>query len=197
MNSKIERKLQDEIAELKIQMRTLQRFLAVQPLNEMQTSAYGKQGQVASRIPIQGNTYYLDVDGNAFLKDVKALGDIYSEAWTDYGLTSTITGWSAFTSQNIWYKVVGNIVFVSFRIGGTSSTTTARFTLPYSANANWPSSGASSAVYGTDNGTPLTTPGRLQISGSGNTAFIFSDFASGVWTNSGTKLIVGEFWYWK
>src|SRR3990167_5861782 len=56
--------------------------------------------------------------------------------WADYGGTSTITGWSSFTNQKIFYTKVGKLVFVAFDLNGTSNATTVSFTLPYTRPAD-------------------------------------------------------------
>lgn len=61
------KELQAEVADLKIQMRQLQRFMAQQPLNNIQTSPAVQQSAVAQRIPIRGNTFYIDGNGQAYL----------------------------------------------------------------------------------------------------------------------------------
>ena len=58
-------------------------------------------------------------------------GDLKNVAWTDYASSSTVVGWSSFTTKEIYYKKVGKLVFVIFRIEGASDSTAASFTLPY------------------------------------------------------------------
>ena len=80
-----------------------------------------------------------------------------------------------------------------FDIIGTSNATTVSFTLPYSLNVFRNSSVACLAG---DNGSLLTTPGRIDINTSYPTLVnIYSNFAGAGWTNSGTKEVGGEFWY--
>jgi hypothetical protein len=64
------KELQSEVADLKIQMRQLQRFYSQQPLNPIQTSQAGQQGAVSQRIPIRGSQFYIDSDGKAYLRGV-------------------------------------------------------------------------------------------------------------------------------
>ena len=67
---------------------------------------------------------------------IKTLDMVTSVAWTDYSATSTIVGWTSYTTKEIWYKKIGKIVFVTFHIAGTSDDTVANFTVPFSNNAD-------------------------------------------------------------
>jgi len=113
--------------------------------------------------------------------------------WTDYSATSTIVGWSSFTVKIIRYKKVGKLVFVAYRIVGTSDSTYASFTLPYTNSAE--GVGTITTVYGLDNGTALTSPGVCILSPSGSTVTLYKTWAAGGWTNSGTKNANGQFWF--
>ena len=129
-------------------------------------------------------------------KDVKLNGDIYTTAWTDYSGTSTIVGWSSYTTKLIYYKKVGNLVFVSYDIAGPSDETTgtiATFTLPYTS-----SNTVQTLACGltTDNGTPTTTGGAINLTQNNSTVAIYKDMSTtNLWTDSGTKQIIGQFWY--
>jgi len=145
-------------------------------------------------------TYSLDVtgtfqsSGNAKVGgDLNVVGDIYTTAWTDYSDTSTIVGWASYTTKEIYYKKVGNLVFVSYKLVGTSNAVSTTFTLPFTA--------ASGGVFGAltnmsiDSGTITTSPSRASMTG---TTVIFTKgyvSADNTWTNSGGKTIYGEFWY--
>ncbi len=56
-------------------------------------------------------------------------------AWVDYSATSTITGWSAYTTKLIQYRIVGKVMQVMVQFEGTGTGTTVSFTLPNSATA--------------------------------------------------------------
>lgn len=119
--------------------------------------------------------------------------DIYNVAWTDYGATSTIVGWSSST-DHVWYKKLGNLVFVKYNITGTSDTTTATFTLPFtSVNSASAESYTGSAVE--DNGSFQSSPGRCTLLANAALATVTLDWAGGAFTASGTKTVKGEFWY--
>lgn len=55
--------------------------------------------------------------------------------WIDYSATSTIVGWSSYTTKKLQYKLIdSNLMVVQFNIEGTGSGTSTTFTLPYSAS---------------------------------------------------------------
>ena len=122
--------------------------------------------------------------------------DLYTVVWTDYSDTTTLVGWSSTTTKQLHYKKVGRLVFVLFRIIGTSNATTATATLPYTA-FNDPNNFYNfiHAMTVQDNSVTLTTPGRARI-GEGTATLTFDlDFAGGGWTASGTKEVVGQILY--
>ena len=51
---------------------------------------------------------------------MKTLDMVTSVAWTDYSATSTIVGWSSYTTKSIFYKKIGKLVFVQFVISGVA-----------------------------------------------------------------------------
>lgn|GEM_PF-5175422 len=82
------------------------------------------------------------------------------------------------------YIQIGKIVTMDVSFTGTSDATTATFTLPVS-----PKSTAVYQLIATDNGTVATSPGLLSLTASSTTADCFLTLASGVWTNTGTKVV--------
>ena len=111
--------------------------------------------------------------------------------WADYFATSTIVGWAASPTGYIYTKKVGNLVFVSFRISGTSNTTSVSFTLPYVASAQY---FGGVLTYVVDNSEALSTAAKAEMNGS-RTVGCYKTMASGGWTASGTKSVYGNFWY--
>lgn len=110
--------------------------------------------------------------------------------WTEYSDTSTIVGWSSFTTKEIWYKKVGSIVYVKFHIIGTSNSTTTSFTLPHQH----------------DGEMQIMVPHRVMDNGTWSIGFGFVnnnqnvyefkvDAGASAWTASGTKRVIGEFFY--
>lgn len=128
----------------------------------------------------------LDVTG-----DTHVTGNIYTVVNTDYSATSTITGWSSFTTKSIYYSTIGKKMFVVFNIAGTSNATTVSFTLPYSASVN--TRNGSALIQ--DNGTNSTTPGLVQMLSSSNTVTVYKDcsMSGTAFTNSGAKAVYGSF----
>jgi hypothetical protein len=113
--------------------------------------------------------------------------------WVDYSATSTIVGWSSFTTKRIRYRVIGKQIFVSYNLLGTSNSTSANFSLPFPILNN----------------TELATP---LVVNNGGYALVIADLSGGCfissntfgvrwagsstgWTASGTKQISGQFFY--
>jgi hypothetical protein len=120
---------------------------------------------------------------------IRSSGDIYSTAWTDYSSDSTVTGWSSFTIKEIDYKKIGNLVFVKFRLIGTSDTTSANFTLPFTGEGDY-----NGACWGRDNtGTRDAT--LFYLDGSVPDVDIWWGGSATGFTSSGTKECAGEFFY--
>lgn len=110
--------------------------------------------------------------------------------WTDYSTGSSIVGWSSYTTKDIFYKRNNGTVFVQFNIVGTSNNAATSFTLPQTQSSdvrlNLP-------VRIRDNGTFAV--GYMDLPVSSSTSTFYATIAGGPWTASGTKRIVGEFWY--
>lgn len=110
-------------------------------------------------------------------------------AWTDYSATSTIVGWASFVSKVIWYKQVGNIVFVSYALSGTSNSNTTSFTIPIASVFLV----SAASGYTVDNS--ITEPsGYITINLSSNVVNLFR-YNTSVWTTSNNKAIYGQFFY--
>ena len=120
---------------------------------------------------------------------IKTLDMVTAVPWTDYSGTSTIVGWSSSTDA-IFYKKIGKLVFVQFYITGTSDDTVVTFTLPYTQQSDLR---LHIPIRAEDNGTDAV--GLATIAAGNSTCACFADVALGVWTNSGTKTIWGQFWY--
>ena len=114
------------------------------------------------------------------------------EEWIDYSAFSTIVGWSSFTTKKIYYKQVGNMLYVAFDLTGTSNNKSVTFTLPFLKTATNPLLCAVTTI-AEDNSVYLTSPGRINISNSYIVA-CYSDLFTGAWTNSGEKRVMGNFW---
>ncbi len=121
---------------------------------------------------------------------IKSLDMVTSVPRTDYSGTSTIVGWSGYTTKEIWYSKVGKKVFVWFDITGTSDATTASFTLPYSNNADVL---LSSFMAAQDNGSWVSSWCSIATSAAVVICYPSVGGASSGWTNSGTKTVRGHF----
>jgi len=117
-------------------------------------------------------------------------GDLYTVTWTDYSGTSTIIGWSSFTFKNLSYKKVGKLMFVTFRLVGTSNSTSTSFTLPYSA-ANPLFTNLCRAQ---DNSGAYAV-GIIGMVGGSSVATAYPTVAGGSWTVGNQKVIEGTLWY--
>lgn len=114
-----------------------------------------------------------------------------NEAWVDYASTSTVTGWSSFTTKIILYKLSYKTIHVIFYIGGTSNASTATFTLPTASSSNCYVSLTYIAV---NNGTSVSGC-RYELPSSSSTVTCDPTNGGGSWTSSGTKVVRGEFFY--
>jgi hypothetical protein len=128
-------------------------------------------------------------------QSVKAYVNTYVDGtWADYSGTSTVTGWSAFTTKQIYYKKVGSTVFVNVYLAGTSNATAITFTLPFAMSSASGSYIVSCGVAG-DGGTQQTLPSYLNLAANSSTAYVYKTLAAGAWTASGSKYILVSFWY--
>jgi hypothetical protein len=115
-------------------------------------------------------------------------GDIHTVPWTDYSGDSDIVGWSSYTSKVIWYKKVGNLVFVSYYIVGTSDHVDTHFSVPFTSAAGPPYVTMIRVVEGAwKDGTQNLSAGSAQCN-------FFINIGSS-WADSGSKAIIGQFWY--
>lgn len=122
-------------------------------------------------------------DGGAALAD---------GTWTDYTATSTVVGWSSFTTKYIYYKKVGTSVYVMYDLVGTSNSTSTTFTLPYAA-VSLPGTVLWGGYIQDNGGSDAITPGVL--TGGTSTATIYKTAAFGAFTATGAKSAIGQFWY--
>lgn len=131
-----------------------------------------------------GKLYTSDADGNG-------TWETFETALADYGSSSTIVGWAAGYSKNIYYKKMGKMVYVDYNIQGTSNANTASFTVPYTAAAR---SDFVNAVT-VDNGGELLHICRGYLASGETQVVMFKEGYWNAWTASGTKFVVGNFWY--
>lgn len=112
-----------------------------------------------------------------------------ADAWLDYSGTSTIVGWSSFTTQNIMCQQGYKHMRVVFHLEGPSNSTSTTFTICNSVSASSP------VIIGwvkyTNNGVAGTTPAQLSMAAGSSTATI--QILGVAWSGTGTKRAQGEF----
>jgi len=113
--------------------------------------------------------------------------------WADYSTVSSVAGWAATPTVVVYTKKLGKTIFVSYNITGTSNANSATFSVPYTAAA------APAAQYGSGyavNNGGTAAIGLVAMTGGGTTIQTFKDMVgSNNWTTSGTKTVIGQFWY--
>jgi len=114
--------------------------------------------------------------------------------WTDYSGTSTIVGFSGFTTKKIYYLKIGKQVFVAFYLDGTSDAVGLTFTVPL-ASVTAGLDYYESMARGIDNGVALATPCRVQLPAISSTVTISTNLTGTGWTAANQKLVVGQLWY--
>lgn len=108
----------------------------------------------------------------------------------DYSSTSKVIGWSSTTTKLIKYWAVGKTLFVSFDIEGTSNATTASITIPFGQSGET-NTAKFTSIYAVNNGTVMSAGGAAQINGVSTTINFFTSMGVGVWSNIGTKRVIG------
>ena len=110
-------------------------------------------------------------------------------AWVDYSATSTITGWSSYTTKLIQYQVVGKTMKVMVQIEGTGTGTSVSFTLPNSATA-W---GKQYFILHTRNNTTQSAS-VATVAANGSTVTVSnSSSTTSSWTNGVGRDVQGQF----
>lgn len=106
--------------------------------------------------------------------------------WTDYSATSTIVGWSSFTTKTIRYKIIGKQMFISIQLSGTSNSASTSFTLPQQNKNTY----VDAPNYSVNNGISVVSYFDVAINSS--TVTCLNGFST-TWTASGTKQVFGQF----
>jgi hypothetical protein len=168
-----------------------------------QTIAYGSQYRVMG-VSLPANTtvsktLYLGLIYNATDTKWDVVGvslegsDPYTGSdWIDYSASSTIVGWSTFTTKKIKYRIIGKQVFVAFQLDGISNSTSTTFTLPY---ANASGFETNITIRYINNGVGSGSPGLVQLTNTSSTVIIYTGLTGGTWVASGTKTVFGQFFY--
>lgn len=144
--------------------------------------------------PATSGTGILKGNGSGGFTSGAAFADLTDFiAWTDYSGTSTITGFSAYTSKQLQYVVMGKTMIVLFDIRSTAnngSGNATSFTLPYNSSS-W--AGDQVFLCRTQNSTTQATGMGIITSGT-NTVNFYTSTNTGTlnsWTNAATRHIQG------
>jgi hypothetical protein len=113
-----------------------------------------------------------------------------ANAWVDYSASSTIVGFSSFTTKIIRYQTAHKRLHIAFNIQGTSNSTTTTFTIPAALSAS--AGNIVKPIYVVDN-TSVIAVGRVVVLSGQSTATFHRDIGGTAFTASGGKSIVGEF----
>lgn len=113
---------------------------------------------------------------------------IQKETWVDYSATSTVVGWSSFTTKKISYKIIDDVMIVDFNIEGTSNATTISFTIPSNAS----SATFILSAYIINNGSASSNAGRINSASGSNVITVQRDGQNTAFTASGTKRCSGQ-----
>lgn len=174
------------IVDTKLAQITTSSKVSVSAITGTLGTSNGGTGSTAAANAASGVAVY-DSSGNLVI-----VTDVYTNAWADYSASSTIVGWTSFSTKQIYTSKIGKRVFVNINIDGTSNSVNTTCTLPYTAaNTN-----NFLFAYVSDNGG-TSVSGLTQLSASSSTV-IFSPTISagaGTWTNSGSKQVHINFTY--
>ena len=120
-----------------------------------------------------------------------------SSSFTDITSLCTFVGWSSTTEQKVYSYIVGNLVIIQYRIVGTSNSTSANVTLPYT-NSNVLNS-CNPITFTLNNGSLPSNFGTAIIQ-TNSSVLLFSRDNTGTptnWTASGTKQVNGQIAFYK
>ena len=153
-----------------------------------QTLRFDANGNVDTSNPIWG-----DISGNINTQlDLKNKFDGYVEknTWQDYSSTSTIVGFSAYTTKKVQYIYLGSIMIVQYLIFGTSNATNFTFTIPTAGSSYSDQYFNGHAVNNTTTQNSCTC--RVQASSTTVEVFLGTNITTpNAWTASGTKRAEG------
>lgn len=152
-------------------------------------------GKVTANAAITGNTRMkitYDAKGLVTAGATAATSDLSDvTGWTDYSGTSTITGFSSYTTKLIQYEISGKTMRVMYFIEGTGTGTTTSFTLP-NTSTSW---GTQHFIGHTRNNTTQSASVAYVTASSNVVTFSTSASLSNVssWTTAVGRSIEGQF----
>lgn len=119
--------------------------------------------------------------------------DLKMASWIDYSASSTINGFSSFTTKIVMYKVEGDTLFFMVDIFGGFSGTSVNFTLPIAPAVGHPSIFALAKVR--YNGLDRPDPGPIAIE-AGNATFVcYANMTTANWPTGSTRYVRAEGFY--
>jgi hypothetical protein len=144
--------------------------------------------QVVGTITCNG----INCAGTITATDLISSGDIYTTRLTFF--SSSIYGFVSTSATDVYYKKVGNTIFIYYSIYGTSFDDTLSFTVPFTA---------SSALldlpiniqYAGNNSNVLTNGAWAVLRSGRTTVTAYIDATQKVWTQLNEKYIRGSFFY--
>jgi len=133
------------------------------------------------------------VTGTIVDTDISSSSEL-NTVWTDHTSSSTITGWSSFTTNRKWIfvKVIGHTLHCAYHLEGTANATSRSFTLPNTLDHFAVVDYSTWNAYCYNNGSTDTTPGLCRVNVGTNTVNVYRGLG-GSWTSSGTSIIAGSF----
>lgn len=141
---------------------------------------------------LRGSAIYLD-EGGTIVARVDG-GDFYTVDFADYSGSSTTVGWSSFTEKEIYYKAIGDLVFVTFNLQGTSNSATTTFTVPYSSQ-NSTNYRTQFICRAENSGVWSHYPGMCSLPPNTNVVTCYLTNQAGAFSNTGGKSVLGQFFY--
>ena len=107
-------------------------------------------------------------------------------SWVDYSETSTIVGFSSFTTKQIYCKKISdNVIWVKGSISGTSNSSLFNFTIPFTSANNLTNAGIAGITNG---GANQGAVALSSCTSNSNVVNIYRDNAGTAFTTSGVKI---------
>ena len=103
-----------------------------------------------------------------------------------------ITGFASLTSSEIWVKRVDKVVFVDVHLEGESNASGLTFQLPWAHTAGYHSR---HSIAGQNGSESWITSCLLSMNQGSNTVGVWTTYGWGGWATSGTKSVMGQFFY--
>jgi hypothetical protein len=146
---------------------------------------------IRTKATLKGYFNTNDIPSEANFGDlIDTLAELDADEWQDYSGISTIVGWASFTTKELRCMTIGGILFVQYSIMGTSDAISASFTIPHTSGIGFMSNMIGKSG---DNGGALVA-GGISVTNGSNICSLSPIVDGGAWTNTGTKIVQGQFW---